>query len=144
MDSRLLGDAGEDTEPQNFFGQLTNPSRRLKNQGVVKSPLCNVCCKTCVSSSDLENKERIGLRPHTGDVFHKSYNTEEMKQNSTRTVERPYVCDICTETSCILTSHRQMHTGERPHKCDVTRDLLNLIILRHTYLGIPVRSRTKM
>jgi len=140
VDSRLLGDAGEDTEPQNFFGQLTNPSRRLKNQTVVKSHLCNVCCKTCASSSDLENKERIGLRPHTDDVLHKFYNTEEVKQNSTHAVERPYVCDICTEafmTSCVLTSHRQMHTG------DVTRDLLNLIILRHTYLRIPVRSRTK-
>jgi len=32
VDSRLLGDAGEDTEPQNLIGQLTNPSRRLKNQ----------------------------------------------------------------------------------------------------------------
>jgi len=81
------------------------------------------------SSSDLENKERIGLRPHTDDMFHKSYNTEEMKQNTTHTVEWPYVYDICTEefmTSCVLTSHRQMHTGDRPHKCDVTRDLLNL------------------
>ena len=59
VDSRLLGDAGEDTEPQNFFGQLTNPSRRLKNQGVVKSHLCNVCCKTCVSSVTLRIRNAL-------------------------------------------------------------------------------------
>ena len=108
VSSRMFGDAVEvvgmsqiyDTKAQNLLDKITDSSRRRKNTVAEKSHLCN---------------ER-----------HKTYKTEQMKHRCIDAVERPYVCDICTEvfmTSSVLTSHRQTHTGDTCRKCDVRQKI---------------------
>jgi len=116
VSSRMFGDAVEvvdmsqiyDTKLQNLLDQVTDSSGRRKNTVVEKSHVCN---------------ER-----------HKAFKMEQMKQECIDAVERPYVCDICTEafmTSSVLTSHRQTHTGDTCRKCDVRQKIFAHLLKRH-------------
>lgn len=64
----------------------------------IKKHICNVCVKSCTSSTHLVKHKRI----HTN--------------------ERPYICGVC-EASFIqsghLVEHTRIHTGEKPFMCQV-------------------------
>ena len=108
VSSRMFGDTGEgvdvpqrdDTKSQNALDQVTHNSSRRKNTVVEKL--------------------------HVSNERHKTDKTKQMKRECIDAVERPYVCDICTEafmTSSVLISHRQTHTGDTCRKCDVRQKI---------------------